>query len=178
MCVIATGSPPRRRGKVVGKEILPRRVGITPAWAGKSQDLFLLWGEAQDHPRVGREKAMQYSHSRIGVGSPPRRRGKVVGIVASKRQIGITPAWAGKRVCYLTLLSYYGDHPRMGGKKSTKTTLELIFQGSPPHGRGKAHEHILIQHQLRITPAWAGKSPTLPKSVRGLRDHPRVGGEK
>ena len=74
--VVARGSPPRWRGKVVGadsllretgitpagrgKELVPTRVfgfkRITPAWAGKS---FAVSGSARcarDHPRVGGEK--------------------------------------------------------------------------------------------------------------------------
>ena len=32
--------------------------------------------------------------------------------------------------------------------------------------------------QLRITPAWAGKSREIPLHLRAAKDHPRVGGEK
>ena len=50
------GSPPRGRGKVIAQRHALFGVGITPAWAGKSQSSFravLLHG---DHPRVGGEK--------------------------------------------------------------------------------------------------------------------------
>ncbi len=50
--------------------------------------------------------------------------------------------------------------------------------GSPPRGRGKDSGTVHGCGQLRITPAWAGKSweRTLPPSEP--KDHPRMGGEK
>ena len=52
------GSPPRGQGKA--DPSLPRidRIGITPAWAGKSGKLYRRHMGAQDHPRVGGEKSM------------------------------------------------------------------------------------------------------------------------
>ena len=50
------GSPPRRRGKV---DVLPEvhaLVGITPAWAGKSDRFQVENIRFGDHPRVGGEK--------------------------------------------------------------------------------------------------------------------------
>ena len=53
---LAQGSPPRGQGKA--DPSLPRidRIGITPAWAGKSGKLYRRHMGAQDHPRVGGEK--------------------------------------------------------------------------------------------------------------------------
>ena len=51
-----TGSPPRGRGKVVlNCKSLPQ-LGITPAWAGKSETVCLPVLRRWDHPRVGGEK--------------------------------------------------------------------------------------------------------------------------
>ena len=52
----AQGSPPRGRGKAdagAGREILG---GITPAWAGKSNQGRWRTPGREDHPRVGGEK--------------------------------------------------------------------------------------------------------------------------
>ena len=70
------GSPPRGRGKVIAQRHALFGVGITPAWAGKSQSSFravLLHG---DHPRVGGEKYDCTGQEFTNWGSPPRRRGK------------------------------------------------------------------------------------------------------
>ena len=50
--------------------------------------------------------------------------------------------------------------------------------GSPPRGRGKAHELRTLPRAVRITPAWAGKSQQWPHMCGRSWDHPRVGGEK
>ena len=73
------GSPPRGRGKVIAQRHALFGVGITPAWAGKSQSSFravLLHG---DHPRVGGEKGSYRWVIKSVKGSPPHGRGKVRG---------------------------------------------------------------------------------------------------
>ena len=91
-------------------------------------------------------------------GSPPRGRGKALLAECRHGVVGITPAWAGKRL------------PRC--------VSVYPWQGSPPRGRGKG---VLSPHPLGhpgITPAWAGKSGVYLNDGCILRDHPRVGGEK
>ena len=90
------GSPPRGRGKVAGNEIPGDVLGITPAWAGKSNGVFELCSGRGDHPRVGGEKTMKGVAECCEMGSPPRGRGKDVRLGAGKALGGITPAWAGK----------------------------------------------------------------------------------
>ena len=70
------------------------------------------------------------------------------------------------------------DHPRVGGEKLTSLSNRGTLLGSPPRGRGKDSAKRLPPRQWRITPAWAGKSITLPFQFIWQKDHPRVGGEK
>ena len=132
------------------------------------------------------------------LGSPPRGRGKVVLHCGVVLDVGITPAWAGKRGG-----RYYGvadkqDHPRVGGEKCSSSILPRCrrgspprgrgkarmlssfgpFRGSPPRGRGKVPETYRYVAGYGITPAWAGKSAKHWFKQRKNRDHPRVGGEK
>ena len=51
-------------------------------------------------------------------------------------------------------------------------------QGSPPRMRGKAGRCHQRQHQGGITPAYAGKSRSIPEIAKSSQDHPRVCGEK
>ena len=44
--------------------------------------------------------------------------------------------------------------------------------------RGKDRKVVLKTETARITPAYAGKSLTLPTSSTGKKDHPRLCGEK
>ena len=50
------GSPPRGRGKGVCLFPALAAIGITPAWAGKSDNTNAGLCNARDHPRVGGEK--------------------------------------------------------------------------------------------------------------------------
>lgn len=175
---IGQGSPPRGRGKAFSVLRRQFRFRITPAWAGKSAGERQRPPRPQDHPRVGREKAMQYSHSRIGVGAPPRGRGKVACANQTIQPDGITPAWAGKRGrCCPDRLRCW-DHPRVGGEKSSIRVMVLLALGSPPRGRGKDWWSSPVCPGLGITPAWAGKSACNSSSNGVPWDHPRMGGEK
>ena len=50
------GSPPHGRGKAAGAPVGRLAVGITPAWAGKSEHRDELRTIGEDHPRMGGEK--------------------------------------------------------------------------------------------------------------------------
>ena len=90
----------------------------------------------------------------------------------------ITPAWAGKRWAWDALSTSCWDYPRVGGEKLRMGFLRGLVLGSPPHGRGKDFMFCGQHLEIRITPAWAGKSAGFSSGVGKLRDHPRVGGEK
>ena len=97
-CAPGRGSPPRMRGKacwIAPKVFSPR---ITPAYAGKSYHARYMVIIVGDHPRVCGEKfdnpKIVYSEK----GSPPRMRGKVYLEVWPHLYVGITPAYAGKRL--------------------------------------------------------------------------------
>ena len=153
-------------------------VGITPAWAGKSQTLHFNSHRTGDHPRVGGEKYAGRRHRGDLKGSPPRGRGKGQLHPWAAFHAGITPAWAGKRHTLKTSSRDDWDHPRVGGEKFTRVEDSSSCAGSPPRGRGKAPGPLALRISSRITPAWAGKSkrPAFPVCV--MWDHPRVGGEK
>ena len=153
------GSPPRGRGKVIAQRHALFGVGITPAWAGKSQSSFravLLHG---DHPRVGGEKFVDESHFYKNLGSPPHGRGKVFDPFPTGLLARITPAWAGKRSTLTKCSQATPDHPRMGGEKLYCIAAFCSMWGSPPRGRGKEEVKALLHFNRGITPAWAGKNP-------------------
>ena len=92
------GSPPRMRGKEKSTKPFPHRFGITPAYAGKSAGLSGFPWSSRDHPRVCGEKTEQNRNSCASWGSPPRMRGKDVENLFLSSTMGITPAYAGKRL--------------------------------------------------------------------------------
>ena len=172
------GSPPRGRGKAYRAAGHCTRLGITPAWAGKSFSMTARGRVRKDHPRVGGEKCPLVSRFVFGWGSPPRGRGKVPVELPQLPPSRITPAWAGKRKSTETTKSDKKDHPRVGGEKHLHLPLAIPTPGSPPRGRGKDREHVQHEAAEGITPAWAGKRPSQALLIAHLKDHPRVGGEK
>ena len=152
------GSPPHTRGKVLDREGLGVRDGITPAYAGKSPcritSAVLNW----DHPRIRGEKHRLSAFCLTEVGSPPHTRGKG----------GIK----------MPQLHHIGDHPRIRGEKYYRNEDGGIGLGSPPHTRGKAERRRTTLTMDGITPAYAGKSQEQKPRKYRRRDHPRIRGEK
>ena len=132
-----TGSPPHGRGKVTWRYKIMRNARITPAWAGKSQQLIGACSLRKDHPRMGGEKGLLQRSGCCRWGSPPHGRGKVKKILSNLRFAGITPAWAGKSFAGHDHHQRPWDHPRMGGEKLRWRLVAVAMRGSPPHGRGK-----------------------------------------
>ncbi len=172
------GSPPRGRGKAYRAAGHCTRLGITPAWAGKSRLCGTLQRRHTDHPRAGGEKSNWDTQCRSMVGSPPHRRGKAGENHLVAQLPGITPAWAGKSGVPCCSIRPWWDHPRVGGEKPVKIILWHSCQGSPPHGRGKVVFRVVVFALGGITPAWAGKSSGQHNASLVNKDHPRVGGEK
>ena len=76
----------------------PSMRGITPAYAGKRPHLSYSNSASWDHPRVCGEKPDFSGLPPFLQGSPPRMRGKGFGSKRKERTMGITPAYAGKRL--------------------------------------------------------------------------------
>ena len=108
------------------------------AYAGKSKIRRKGRWQHRDHPRVCGEKTQIGQVVHPDWGSPPRMRGKEVGVSGDGLQLGITPAYAGKSSPGLSDMHANGDHPRMCGEKARTLIVEDEPQGSPPHVRGKA----------------------------------------
>ncbi len=172
------GSPPPMRGKVMLRALESAGIGITPAYAGKSDSEGGMYPQRRDHPRLCGEKAPAHIFRQYLLGSPPPMRGKEPRQSRGVPDYRITPAYAGKRKSAILSLSAYRDHPRLCGEKAKKARQTPADRGSPPPMRGKAQDR-LSRHQLEgITPAYAGKRKNPHCKSQGLQDHPRLCGEK
>ena len=91
-----SGSPPPMRGK--GSRITKAgvRIGITPAYAGKSFSCSRSSNSGQDHPRLCGEKSIFIRIWFQDTGSPPPMRGKAERQTDFDSMCRITPAYAGK----------------------------------------------------------------------------------
>ena len=105
-------------------------------------------------------------------------RGKVNKITGKWDLQRITPAYAGKSVVHGPVEPVIGDHPRVCGEKCKLLYFQQLNKGSPPRMRGKVTVVVRLTVADRITPAYAGKSFLKSRTGEGVRDHPRVCGEK
>ena len=105
-------------------------------------------------------------------------RGKGNFHVVTHTKVGITPAYAGKRIAELQTPAVSWDHPRVCGEKVPITCVPKYALGSPPRVRGKVCWRERHRPVPGITPACAGKSGRTSGLTRPARDHPRACGEK
>ena len=66
----------------------------------------------------------------------------------------------------------------MRGEKNPGDIFPKAYSGSPPHARGKVSAANRWKAESGITPACAGKSYISAFLVSGVKDHPRMRGEK
>ena len=166
------------RGKGPYSNIAPMYSRITPAYAGKSITHPCACSTCGDHPRICGEKIGLDCIVHCFQGSPPHMRGKGPACSRAKIRSGITPAYAGKRNCRVTLSATVRDHPRICGEKALVQIIFFFQEGSPPHMRGKEKPRHVGGVEIRITPAYAGKRLLNSPYTTLKRDHPRICGEK
>ena len=84
--------------------IIPRFANrITPAYAGKRPQDETGLPPKEDHPRICGEKSAFPAAEPPVLGSPPHMRGKDLWAIQFKALYGITPAYAGKRLCLIVV---------------------------------------------------------------------------
>ena len=137
---------------------------ITPAYAGKTPFSSSQAAAAQDHPRVcGKDKSELLCFC-SQIGSPPRMRERLSGDPTLITTPRITPAYAGKTKGVEERKSKTGDHPRVCGKDLFEFITDDRVVGSPPRMRERHEATFEPGDSGRITPAYAGKTRTKPKT--------------
>ena len=131
------GSPPPMRGKVSFSDRPITKIRITPAYAGKSSEIFECQLPQKDHPRLCGEKDRCLAIQLLSPGSPPPMRGKVIPACGVLIGMRITPAYAGKRHFMTLPVTRKQDHPRLCGEKELAGIKSRKRVGSPPPMRGK-----------------------------------------
>ena len=117
----------------------------------------------------------------------------------SELYVRITPAYAGKSIIFVTSSLYWiesplhmrgkaalqlqtsdldGNHPCICGEKRLECSQKNFTPESPLHMRGKEPFFRLLVFDVRITPAYAGKSVCVGDSHFAQGNHPCICGEK
>jgi len=136
--------------------------GITPAYAGNTVSIHAFCQSIKDHPRVCGEHLLIFSFIFSNLGSPPRMRGTLRSFLALFRSDRITPAYAGNTNKSDYIMAWEQDHPRVCGEHRIMAKANKNHRGSPPRMRGTHGGTIAMAALLRITPAYAGNTPSHP----------------
>ena len=109
-------TPPRMRGRRRFVKEKCFRKGNTPAYAGKTYEIWDELQKSEKHPRVCGEDSMPYQSMKICSETPPRMRGRLYALYQLVMRNRNTPAYAGKtRHCWCRT-SASGKHPRVCGE--------------------------------------------------------------
>ena len=90
------GSPPRMRERQMKQDSGIKAIGITPAYAGKTEAHSTTTSRVKDHPRVCGKDCKKYDVVSVSGGSPPRMRERRKRNRRILTKTGITPSYAGK----------------------------------------------------------------------------------
>ena len=173
----AVGSPPHTRGRLLAEK--PRRSSrrFTPAYAGKMGRPSEPVRRAQVHPRIRGEDSGGDARRRQGRGSPPHTRGRFDELDTCTPGLRFTPAYAGKMLCNIHAERTPRVHPRIRGEDPGLIASLYLFQGSPPHTRGRSWDGDNSKIGSRFTPAYAGKINLRFSRPLERQVHPRIRGE-
>ena len=150
---------------------------ITPAHAGKTTSLLPPFSASEDHPRLRGKDLGGFLGLAILQGSPPLTRERLWAGINRCNISRITPAYAGNTLHYHQDFFAHRDHPRLRGKDKLSDNYNFVELGSPLLTRERQNFFINSCHDLRITPAYAGKTLILLYTICQFEDHPRLRGK-
>ena len=152
------GSSPLTRGKRAATRTRRRRVGLIPAHAGKTSQLWEMKTAAAAHPRSRGENVIGVSGSVCVRGSSPLTRGKLRRHDRRRRRQRLIPAHAGKTKDALAAVKGTAAHPRSRGENLHEGGDDGRERGSSPLTRGKPCLRRGMPCAGRLIPAHAGKT--------------------
>ena len=89
----------------------------------------------------------------------------------------IIPAYAGSTASSISSAMSVGDHPRIRGEHTMRSSGPLASLGSSPHTRGAPDGRRVVCVVAGIIPAYAGSTGSTPPTDERRKDHPRIRGE-
>ena len=170
------GLSPRGRGKPHCEPPVDESARSIPAWAGETPLHKPRAGPKKVYPRVGGGNSTSALVCARSPGLSPRGRGKPSRIISQIFSRGSIPAWAGETTMLLRRPTLIWVYPRVGGGNSSGSSDSIFQTGLSPRGRGKLPKLFLRASRLGSIPAWAGETPSLPRSPCSPWVYPRVGG--
>ena len=173
---VTSGSSPRMRGKPSTRGLQGTRRRIIPAHAGQTTSGLPGSVTSSDHPRACGANVEMHASLGSHVGSSPRMRGKLICRFCRRCRMRIIPAHAGQTTRTTSCPARYPDHPRACGANLGKIGSLFGSFGSSPRMRGKRRPRPCPRTPVRIIPAHAGQTNSVPAKRSSHADHPRACG--
>ena len=149
---------------------------IIPARAGFTDDLLVVQGDREDHPRSRGVYDELTARGAIVEGSSPLARGLQPCGCGAGVSLGIIPARAGFTHRPLPAKRVRVDHPRSRGVYCVFISSVFVLVGSSPLARGLRSHPSGTCGTAGIIPARAGFTPSDSRPRPGGPDHPRSRG--
>ena len=153
----------------------PRR--ISPAHAGNTGMIFVIWRRGWDQPRTCGEYAEGARARAMGGGSAPHMRGIPQLFSALGPLPRISPAHAGNTRPRRKPQPPLEDQPRTCGEYKAARLRLARLRGSAPHMRGILLGEIRYSTDGGISPAHAGNTAPALFDALYFEDQPRTCGE-
>ena len=134
--VVFSGSSPHARGTPVTVICRLSSLGIIPACAGNTREMYCETCPSWDHPRMRGEHAHDRRILAAIRGSSPHARGTLCCRFRLFGRLGIIPACAGNTYGFYYAGDVIRDHPRMRGEHADMLLSPSSSWGSSPHARG------------------------------------------
>ena len=174
---LASGPPPRARGRRGHCPVDPGHRGTTPASAGTTPGCSAPRRSHRDHPRERGDDSQIRTSAITGTGPPPRARGRLRAQPSTVAHARTTPASAGTTEPPTGDGGVSRDHPRERGDDLWQTTPPMIGRGPPPRARGRRVLHRVPGGSVGTTPASAGTTSCSTSGCSSATDHPRERGD-
>ena len=150
---------------------------IIPALAGNTCPTRGHQANSGDHPRSRGEYGTPLVWRQVASGSSPLSRGIPLNFNTYGQEDRIIPALAGNTRIERGLFCITTDHPRSRGEYCGLSLLGYQKDGSSPLSRGIQQARNSYSGVLRIIPALAGNTTSMPTPMMTSTDHPRSRGE-
>ena len=152
------GRPPPARGGLRPELQPDRRLGKTPACAGRTENGLALPVELGEDPRLRGEDNLPGEQQQTQRGRPPPARGGPTQVDRCPDRQRKTPACAGRTSTPRTPSSTTTEDPRLRGEDPYQTSGSIRRPGRPPPARGGPPRLVRVRLEHRKTPACAGRT--------------------
>ncbi|CQD13083.1 hypothetical protein U2A4042520091 [Corynebacterium striatum] len=171
------GSSPLTRGGPRGRSTAPKRLGLIPAYAGRTpigtfvgvssrahpgrtEELAGIIDPDGAHPRLRGADDLKAERAKVAEGSSPLTRGGLAAWDEGNIIGGLIPAYAGRTSLNPAVTPVAVAHPRLRGADVFRLSEIGINIGSSPLTRGGPDKFDSAVSKFGLIPAYAGRTLT------------------